>query len=185
MLALADVAWLLKHRPPSWLQQALPPHREAVLELVRQHGRPPAARKVASPGKGQAEDLECSVSAALERLGSRPQRGLVHDGIHLPLALPELRVAILCPSMGGCIQDLSTEGGPYCLHPLVQMRKEQLQLQGWQVEVVLKHQWPLHPEGEGGEETLRQQELQLRRKLAGALQARVPQRRRRHDLHAM
>lgn len=186
MMALADVAWLLKHRPPSWLQQALlPPHHEAVLELVRQHGRPPSAQKVASLSKGQAEDLECSVAAALERLGSRPQRDLVHDGIHLPLALPELRVAILCPSMGGWIQDLSTDGEPLCLHPVVQMRKEQLQLQGWQVEVVLKHQWPLRPEGQGCEETLRQQELQLRRKLAGALQARVPQRRRRHDLHVM
>lgn len=184
-MPLADVAWLLKHRPPSWLRQVLAPHHEAVLELVWQQGRPTSVRTVASRWRVQAEDIECSVAAALERLGSRPQRGLVQDGIQLPLTLPERRVAILCPGVGGWIQDLSIEEDTHCLHPVVQMRKEQLQLQGWQAEVILRHQWPLYAEGPGCEEILRQQELQLRKKLAGALQARVPQRRQRHDLHAM
>eukprot|EP00933_Yihiella_yeosuensis_P049553 TRINITY_DN4658_c0_g1_i6.p1 TRINITY_DN4658_c0_g1~~TRINITY_DN4658_c0_g1_i6.p1 ORF type:complete len:376 (-),score=41.75 TRINITY_DN4658_c0_g1_i6:184-1272(-) len=183
--ALADVAWILEERPPSWLQTPLAAHHEATLQLAR---RWPGNSAKASPLSPDDFNVKSSVAEALKRLGCEPQSSDISEG---HLCLPTLRLALLCLGRRDEIQDITTDGEPFgggdrpILRPLVEVRQAQLRqhLRGWQVEVIRHSEWSMKGEERASqtEESIQaQQELLLRRRLAGALQAQVPQRRQQH-----
>lgn len=178
---LADAAWILNHRLPRWFKPPLSAHHEAVLEIASTWtGQIPAR----SSGNSKVED---SVAAALERLGSRPERDTVCVGLLcLPLALPSLRLALLIPGRAGELKDLTvgsnTFGEDRTTHPLWQVRRDQLKQHGWNVEMIFDSEWPLEADDSNQDALHSRQELVLRRKLALALQARVPSNRQRRDL---
>ncbi|CAK9071975.1 unnamed protein product [Durusdinium trenchii] len=164
--ALCDVAWILERRPPASLKP-LTDREKATLELVQ------SWPGVAQPVSGISEALELHVSAAFQRLGRTV------DGLHrpsgarsghrrLPLSLPELKLVLFCLDQRSFIYDL--QDGRSWLKPLTLLHQQQLETAGWRVEVILDSEWP---------EQHLEQELLLRKKLAHALQAHVPRRRRR------
>eukprot|EP00927_Polykrikos_kofoidii_P079626 TRINITY_DN76419_c0_g1_i1.p1 TRINITY_DN76419_c0_g1~~TRINITY_DN76419_c0_g1_i1.p1 ORF type:complete len:463 (+),score=72.23 TRINITY_DN76419_c0_g1_i1:83-1390(+) len=183
--ALNDIAWLLEKRPPAWWQP-LAPHHEAVLEIARQR---PSVTADAATGLGPAAaapGIEKAVRAALRRLRCEPVADIQSGGHKLTLALPELRLALECIGTLGeirvvdSIDDFGEDALPLSggLHPLVELRHARLRDGGWGVEVIRDFEWPVALKGEDETAVHRREELLLRQKLAGALQRRVPPRRR-------
>jgi len=186
---LADVAWLVDQRPPTWWRP-LAAHHAAVLEAARSWCGEPA------PLPSRTHRVERSARVALERLWCSPEVGAVIGHQRISLALPELRVAFVFPGPCGEVRDVelaeacagsetfhtrigtSTSSELPPLQPLLEMRMAQLKTEGWHVVVFRDSEWPMLPEGEDSAALHRREELLLRLKLADVLQARVPRHRR-------
>mmetsp|Transcript_104804 Transcript_104804/g.306048 ORF Transcript_104804/g.306048 Transcript_104804/m.306048 type:complete len:376 (+) Transcript_104804:67-1194(+) len=183
---LADVAWIVAERPPPWWHQPAS-HHAAILEAASAwHGE-------LRPFRCQPSRVETSAHSALKRLGCSPLVGMTLGHFQIPLALPELRVAFLFPgpfgelralphaasSGGGTGPHSSPPAGAGDLRPTLRMRSAQLSSLGWHAAVLRDSEWPELLDGEGAASLHRREELLLRRKLANALQARVPLHRRR------
>eukprot|EP00439_Symbiodinium_sp_Y106_P073657 s1439_g13.t3 len=153
--------------PPRWWHVNLSPREEAALELASHVA-------AAQPVLAIAPYVEAEVAAAFARLGCRLEHGQRVQHMQLPLSLPDLGTVVLCLQPAGMLQDslLRTT----FMHPLVD-----LQRLGWRVEVILESEWPSPTAAAADQVLQRQQEVLLRRKLAQALQAGVPARRRKRS----
>mmetsp|Transcript_77346 Transcript_77346/g.149375 ORF Transcript_77346/g.149375 Transcript_77346/m.149375 type:complete len:409 (-) Transcript_77346:24-1250(-) len=202
--ALADAAWLLEHRRPSWLRP-LAAHHSVVMDAARDW---PCVAETAESGTRQGAAVKEAVRAALVRLGVTPDEGHMAGHFHVPLALPQLQCALLCPGDFGELRDLAceedvssagtgcSEARPSLLRPLLELRTAQLQQLGWHVEVIRDAEWHAARkacvdigvadgsiDSSGNISLARGEELLLRLKLASSLQSRVPRRRRKSLKH--
>lgn len=168
--ALADVAWLAEHRPPSWWRPPLS-SQAALLEAARAWQ---VERQSAPTGM---HSVESAVHDALLRLRSPPTRGVAVGHLQVPLAFPEMRLALECPGPHGELRGAGPRGA--ALPPQLELRHEQLRHCGWHVQVVRDSEWPSALPGEEQDALHRREELLLRRKLVGAFQQQVPLGRRR------
>eukprot|EP00929_Paragymnodinium_shiwhaense_P103482 TRINITY_DN67011_c0_g1_i2.p1 TRINITY_DN67011_c0_g1~~TRINITY_DN67011_c0_g1_i2.p1 ORF type:complete len:342 (-),score=71.65 TRINITY_DN67011_c0_g1_i2:394-1419(-) len=190
---LADVAWLVRHRPPAWWR---PPalHHSALLESAAL--RPLDSRLLpgTSPDNvGYAVASSISKErlwAALQRLRCNPVEHTVTEATtrmtvaKVQTALPDLKLVLQCSSPAEeiwCLGGEESEDDAWELNPLLQLRQERLRHAGWNIEVIRDCEWPdAAADATMDDQSSHQgEELLLRRKLAGALQLRVPTSRRR------
>jgi len=187
LAALTDVAWIIEHQPPSWLKPVRLQH-DALLQAVRLWHKEPQSQPTENLAEGLCKQprVEEAARAALIRLRCRPQSRTVSH-LQIPLALPELRIAIECPGPIRQLRDLEEEklavdmptAAGAVLSPLTDLRHSQLRNLGWSVEVVLDSEWPAAVAGDDMKLVHRREELLLRQRLAGCLQQGVPPNRRR------
>lgn len=174
--ALADSAWLVKHRSPPWLLP-LVPHHAAILEAATFERVPAAVQH-----DNRAENgTEHAIRLALSRLRCEPKTGAVGH-LQVPLVVPKLRLAIEFVGTTDELRNLEEEGSEKMLSPFLEMRHAQLQHFGWSVIVVNEAEWPAGGAQEEEPFIFKQQEFFLRAKLASSLQNRVPRSRRTPDL---
>eukprot|EP00928_Gymnodinium_smaydae_P070369 TRINITY_DN54211_c0_g1_i1.p1 TRINITY_DN54211_c0_g1~~TRINITY_DN54211_c0_g1_i1.p1 ORF type:complete len:487 (-),score=85.95 TRINITY_DN54211_c0_g1_i1:59-1462(-) len=201
--ALADVAWLARgdpRAPPAWWR---PPaaHHAALLQSVELRS---SVEVAAPPQECSALTVEAAARQALQRLrcefhsnaavaigaSNTVAEGAVGCGaaaLRVPLYLPELRLALECVGSLGELRIMEgdhdlcqqREASQPILAPLLEVRHARLVGAGVRVELLRETEWPLPRVGEDTKALHGREELLLRRKLAVALQQRVPRRRRR------